>query len=766
MSERTTWAELKPILDDPSVSDDDKARLLRAFADVHGSHVFKDDLFTQRDPEFWENAGEIAAYAERYGVEDEVFDSASRTFVPDFLREQAQGTLDQYLARSQWDQAVDQAGEDLEAAAGRTAGAGGAGVGTSDELLEPGSRGLAFFLHFSPPYRSWRGSAPDQRTEIETVYDELKGINFGKFRTDAATMGDVHSQLTEVTLDLSTDSGDLRGVWQGEAADAADAYGRQFLGHGREVADTPSAASTLISEAVTHVETAVLQRAQTVLGLYADTVDGLIPQDIERVIRAARQEADREDLEGMRDWPPFGGMNPFLFSSFGWLFWGDQVKEIMAAGARKWLDGTFVALFDAKKQAFDEICASTKETVSEGWAAIVEGLNAVEPDPFADLADGIQAPAEQPGGGPSATGPGEVTQPSGTGGAGGGSGSGGTGAGGGGMPGGAPGGSPGGSPGGAPGGVPKTPSAEELQQMLQPVEEGKPGKGADAIGGPDGLLTGGGDEVTITDGDTSYTVTEPDANGRATLTVDTGDGKPKTYQLDFGPGGTTADTGFGPVGAERRGADDVLTPGPDGTIKVTDTLLAKLTDEGKIVLTDTTDGADKSYTVDFAEPDRPGFGTPMGPSGSFSGDALAGGGGGGGSFGGSGGGSGGGGGGFGGGGSGGGGGGYAGGGGAAAAAAPLTPGAVVGSGPAEVLSSGSGGGGAAAPAAAAASGGGGSGGGVGGGMPMMGGMGGGGGNSGGQDREGNRYLLGSDLFTDDAERHARIKNMLDPESAK
>ncbi|WP_156757887.1 WXG100 family type VII secretion target [Actinokineospora pegani] len=749
MSERTTWAELKPILDDPSVSDDDKARLLRAFADVHGSHVFKDDLFTQRDPEFWDNAGEIAAYAERYGVKDEVFDSATRTFVPDFLRDQAQGTLDQYLARSQWDQAVDQAGEDLEEASGRTVEAGGAGVGTSDELLEPGSRGLAFFLHFSPPYRSWRGSAPDQRTEIETVYDELKGINFGKFRTDAATMGDVHNQLTEVTLDLSTDSGDLRGVWQGEAADVADAYGRQFLGHGREVADTPSAASTLISETVAHVETAVSQRAQTVLDLYADTVDGLIPQDIERVIRAARQEADRDDLEGMRDWPPFGGMNPFLFSSFGWLFWGDQVKEIMAAGARKWLDGTFVALFDAKKQAFDQICASTKETVSEGWAAIVDGLNAVEPDPFADLADGIQAPADQQEGGPSATGPGEVTQPSGTGSPGTGGGSGG-----GGMPGGMPGGSSGGSPGGSPGGVPPTPSAEELQQLLQPADEGKPGEGADAIEGltPDGLLTGGGDEVTITDGDTSYTVTEPDANGRATLTVDTGDGEPKTYQLDFGPGAASPDTGFGPIGADRRGADGVLTPGPDGAIKVSDTLSATLTDEGKIVLTDTTDGADKSYTVDFAESDRPEFGSPMALSGSFSGDTLAGGGGGGsgsggGSFGG---------------------GGYAGGGGgAAAAAAPLTPGAVVGSSPAEVLSSGGGGGGAAAPAAAATSGGGGSGGaGVGGGMPMMGGMGGGGGNSGGQDREGNRYLLGSDLFDDDAERHARIKNMLDPESAK
>ncbi|WP_035290622.1 WXG100 family type VII secretion target [Actinokineospora spheciospongiae] len=786
MADYSTWDEVKAVLDDPAVSDDDKARILRAFADVHGSSPF-----LGRDPEFWDNAGEIEDYADRYGVRDDVRDRIGG-FPSREERDAGQATLDRELNRAEWDRAVDRAGEDLAGLPGRTVEGGGAGVGTSDEILEPGSRGMGFFALFLPPYRDWRCGGPDLHTDFENVYDELKSINFGRFRADAATMGQVHGELTEVTLDLSTAAGDLRGVWSGPAADAADAYGRAFVGHGREVADSAGTASTLVTEGVAHIETAVLHRAQTVFGLWADTVDGLTPQDTSRVIRAARQQADRDELRDMRGWPMFGGLDDDLFSWIGWALWGNRVREIMAQAAQGWLDGTFVALFDQKKRTFDEICASTRESVSEGWAAVVEGLNAVPADPFADLAGGIEVPRPDTGQGPSTQGPGAVENPT----------SGSPSSGGGGAPTApsssgspsAPGGGGSGS-GASSGGTPQAPAVPTVPQGALTQLDQAPGAGAgprldDLITGGAGGHVGGGvgdaldpapDTVTITDGDVSYTVSEPDAAGRATLTVDTGDGKPKTHQLDFGPAG--ADAGFGP---ERRvAAEGVLTPEPGtGKIQVTDSLTAERTEDGKIVLrTPGVDGAaPKSYTVDFHEPapadpaSRPAGlagGMPVDTAGTAGGSASGGPGGGsagggpaagGGSAGGgpAGGGS-----------AGGGpvaGGGPAGGGspgGGAAAPVPAGPGSFAGAMPAEAVPGNPAGGvAAAAPAASGGSGGSGGGGGFGG-TPMMGGMGaGGGGNAGGTDREANRYLVAKDVFEEDFDRFARVKGMLDPESVK
>ncbi|MCG8916636.1 hypothetical protein L6E12_12630 [Actinokineospora sp. PR83] len=776
MAEYSTWDEVKAVLDDPAVSDDDKARILRAFADVHGSSPF-----LGRDPEFWDNAEEIEDYADRYGVTDDVRDRIGG-FPSREERDAGQATLDRELGRAEWDRAVARAGEDLAGLPGRTVEGGGAGVGTSDEILEPGSRGMGFFALFLPPYRDWRCGGPDLHTDFENVYDELKSINFGRFRADAATMGQVHGELTEATLDLSTAAGDLRGVWSGPAADAADAYGRAFVGHGREVADSAGTASTLVTEAVAHIETAVLHRAQTVFGLWADTVDGLTPQDTSRVIRAARRQADRDELRDMRGWPMFGGLDDDLFSWLGWILWGDQVQTIMAQAAQEWLDGTFVALFDQKKKTFDEICASTRESVSEGWAAVVDGLNAVPADPFADLAGGIEVPRPDTEQGPSTQGPGAVENPT----------SGSPSSGGGGAPTApsssgspsAPGGGGSGSGASGGGGSPQAPAVPTVPQGALTQLDQTPGAGTvpqlddlitDGVGGHAGGGVGNAldpapDTVTITDGDVSYTVSEPDAAGRATLTVDTGDGKPTTYQLDFGP--TGADAGFGP---ERRvAAEGVLTPEP-GTdrIRVTDSLTAERTEDGKIVLS--TPGADgaapKSYTVDFHEPTSADpasrltgltgltGGMPVdtataggGPAG---GGAAGGGSGGGGSAGGgsvAGGGSA--------------GGGSSGGGASAPATpAPAGPGSFAGAMPAEAAPGNPVGGGvAAAPAASGGSSGGGGGFGA---APMMGGMGaGGGGNAGGTDREANRYLVAKDVFEEDFDRFARVKGMLDPESVK
>ncbi len=584
MADYTDWSEVKGYLDDPNISDDDKARILRAYADGNASLPWG-----SHSDEFWDNRDEIADYAERYGVMDHFRDRVNRIGISDDDQDEAAATYDEVTARADRDREHAQAVSALEDLSGSTVAGGGSGVATSGDLLFPGSRGMGFFASFIPQYREWRCGGPDLHTDIEARYDDLYDIAFAKFRADAAAMGEVHTDLAELTLDLSAAAGDLHGSWQGAASEAASAYGNTFLGHGRTVTDSPETVGTLISEGIAHIESAVLQRAQTVLGLWADTVDGLTPADISRVIRVAYKQADRGELRSVRDWPMFG-VDGGAFSVFAWLFIGDQVRDMMADAAARWLDGTFVALFDQKKQTFDEVCASTLQSVGEGWDAMVEGMAAVEPNPFTDLDGGIQTPApapeQTPGesgpapidnapGGPSTPGASDGGPPSAPSGATAPSGGGGGGPSGGGGGGGAPtapasmspipgGGGSGTIPSGAGGGG-GTPSIPELPTVPTPGA-GSPTAPAAAA-----------DSVTIGDGKHKYTVTEPDAQGRAKLTVEGPNGKPKVYDLDFTKNPVTIRDGERTITATRTDNDIELT-----------------VDDGK--------GKPTTYTVDFNDP--------------------------------------------------------------------------------------------------------------------------------------------------------------------
>src|SRR5205823_9069079 len=122
------------------------------------------------------------------------------------------------------------------------------GAATSDEILDPGSRGMYFFRYFIPEYQKWTGSAPNLQSDIEARYDELRGINFGKFRTDASDLDAAHGKLSDITLDLNSDTDSLGGFWQGSAAQAASAYCRTFMQNGKTVLAGTSTASPLSTD--------------------------------------------------------------------------------------------------------------------------------------------------------------------------------------------------------------------------------------------------------------------------------------------------------------------------------------------------------------------------------------------------------------------------------------------------------------------------------------------------------------------------------------
>lgn len=91
------------------------------------------------------------------------------------------------------------------------------------------------------------------------------------------------------------------------------------------------------------------------------------------------------------------------------------------------------------------------------------------------------------------------------------------------------------------------------------------------------------DTTTVRKGDSEISITEPSSDGKMSVSVDDGTGKPKDYELDFGNEKDSKDGeaaggagGFGPHGAKDAGkggaggSEDVHTPDEDGKIRIED----------------------------------------------------------------------------------------------------------------------------------------------------------------------------------------------------
>ena len=463
---------------------------------------------------------------------------------------------------------------DLSDLAAKTTATGGQGVATSDELLDPGARGLRYFELFGPAFREWTGSGPDQVSDVHTVYDELRGIAFTKLRADAETLGGVHGDLTDITLDLSTELGSLRSMWHGQAAEAADAYARSFVGDGRSVLDELDEVATLIAERTQLVETAVLTRAQKVLDLGADDVQGVLPEQVAALIAIARKNLDHEQLWSGRDIAPLTPLNamPGMADRNAWWWNTDLVTDSYAQVATQWLNEVFVADFTARYTLFTEVCGATKEDAAELWSQLVDGVNEMAEQPFGNLDGGMQTlPADA------------VTLPAGT------------------------------DPVTLPAPVDTAPTQTDNGTGAITIGDGtrdltltrpdQDGRTKITIAHPDGTTTthdvdldgdpdtdpetvpdpGVDDEsaetgadwadqhlmpdadgkVVIDDNGSTITVQQPDPNGPVTVTVDDGTGEPTTYTLEFddeitAPGEDPAAGGDNPLPDEPLPFDPAL----------------------------------------------------------------------------------------------------------------------------------------------------------------------------------------------------------------
>lgn len=422
---------------------------------------------------------------------------------------------------------------------------GGGAVNTSDELLDDGKMGLDFFEKFLPLYQDWAGKGPDFKGEVVQEYDQLREIDFGAFRADAERLGGVQKALLDQNDSMGQAFRGAKQTWKGSAADAAESKVGSYSSAGTTVTNETENMAGAITPAADGIQQTVREYAKFVLELGKEIkCAGKDPDDTKDEIRKARGDINLEDLKdiGIDDifsgaWSiikdqaiglilggPIGGM---IGQFFGAKDACDQIRQGLIDDAKKWLDESFKPEMEQKYQSFKDQSKATQDAVQAAYDQMLQAAK-VSDDPFKGLEDGKGGGGDDQRGGNNTGGGG-----SGTGGGGSGSGGGGAGSGG------------GGAGAGGGGGAPEMPKPPEMPEMPE-----APGAGG-GIG-----AQGEQEKVTLGEGDDAVTVQKPGPDGKTQVELIGPDGKPKTYEVDFGPAGGA---GAGAPGAE--GIQTMPAPG-------------------------------------------------------------------------------------------------------------------------------------------------------------------------------------------------------------
>jgi uncharacterized protein YukE len=532
MADAPSWDDVKRLLDDPDVPDDQKAELAKNFEAY-------DDQWSMFGTE-----DRVQPYLDRYG--GGYWNTQGRQSV-DALADlnpfsgaswSEGGHAKQYLIDSYHKarQSADQAGKDnrqhnadvangrhqLEDARTRAAG-GGTGVGTSDELLDAGRPGLRYFDRFLPLYGRLPGTVRKNPPPgvamtadfLHRRYEEHRGINFTHFATDADEMTSGATTERNEHQEMSNKLSALWNHWTGPASRSSQESFGDFAQHVEKIIQALDDTAQISRLAMHNISDAVRGKAQWLLDndRNSDTYDGKGPGQIDVIIKCASGAASDDELK-----QACGYVGVDLDDG---ACDDETYRSRVPPAAIRWLNG-FAADMDGRVGAFVKTCDSTRSRVDDAFRSLTDQLGKITGDPF----------VTRPGGGDS----GGHTDPSGAGGRGGHG------------PGGGHHGPSGGDAGPGVGGVPgarSVPGGGSLPGSGggPPGAGGVPGSAAPTgVPRPPGTVPAGyappaaspQEAVTIRDGRNNIAVARPDGQGNVRLTVDTGNGQLKTYDLDFG----------------------------------------------------------------------------------------------------------------------------------------------------------------------------------------------------------------------------------------
>src|SRR5262249_21749933 len=156
------------------------------------------------NPDYIKNYDQIQSYAKKYNATDAFDDVASNRGNAKDMQSSHQKDFQSQLQHTKDAQQIAQSNTHLTDLGKKTTAQCGAGAVTSDQLLDPGAHGMEFFQYFIPCMKAWTGNAPDLAKDIQAVYDNLRGIQLAKFRTDASQLSTSYGKLTDITQNLSS----------------------------------------------------------------------------------------------------------------------------------------------------------------------------------------------------------------------------------------------------------------------------------------------------------------------------------------------------------------------------------------------------------------------------------------------------------------------------------------------------------------------------------------------------------------------------------
>ncbi|MGH3504311.1 MAG: hypothetical protein ACRDQA_25945, partial [Nocardioidaceae bacterium] len=568
MSDDTpSWEQVKKLLDDPNVPDAQKAVLAKAF------EAYDDDwaIFGTED--------RVEPYLDKYG--GGYWDTAGKQIVDPFTSKGTDGYLkDAYNSAKKSSGKSDAADkkhnsdiktgrQDLENAE-RKAGDGGVGVSTSDKLLDAGKPGLRFYKNFLPLYDDLPGTVKtnppkgishgNTLKQVETRYNEHRGIDFKKFENDASELIKSVGTERDQHTNMSNTLGNLWHHWTGQASDSSQQAFGDLAKDVQKVTKTLEDVGNVSKTSMHSIAAAVRKKATWVLNhdKNSDLYQGKYsPEQIKVVIKCASGKASDEELKQAAG---YVGVNVDDGSCDD-----DNYKQKVPVESIKFLNG-FARCVDGKLKGFIDTCDNCKGTVNDAFKALTKQLAKVEGNPFKESNDsGHHEGHDNNRGDKSGSRPGNN--------GGGGHSSGGT--------------SGGGDTGGQGQQNGKPPETTDVGDKGgdQPdtTDPSQIGTDPSQQGGNPNMPTPGGpnqqgqpETVTVQNGDGKIQMSSPDGQGHMTVTVDDGSGKPKTYDVDFGQGTGSSDTtppgtvpqgdspGTGQPGTGGPGSPSIPVSGADG----------------------------------------------------------------------------------------------------------------------------------------------------------------------------------------------------------
>ncbi|MDQ2722441.1 MAG: hypothetical protein M3Y19_03930 [Actinomycetota bacterium] len=363
MADALSVQEVKKLLDNPAVSDDVKRELVAAYVSRH-----------------WNDAGELKSYADRLGIPG--------GGLPPFFGEPV-GDL-----KSVIHEAHRQIGKHNSDGGKQELGERNTGAANSNSILDLGAPGLRYFKYFVPLYQKCVCGSKISVEKARERYDEQRDLSFAALRTDSEVLTKSAATLEEEITTQRNSWNTIDQLWTGEGAEAASSYVSGYLGQAGTAQAQADRYAKVLSPVGDALEKAVHDKAEFVANLYADTIGGKTPEQIEEIIDYNQSDHNVVTSlpEAARIVHMFGGSAApdggvaILAIMTNPMFGGFKAAVDLLGKAKEYatnfVDNVFKPDVEGKWQGFIDTCTATDKSVQEIYQRIVTEANSINDHPF------------------------------------------------------------------------------------------------------------------------------------------------------------------------------------------------------------------------------------------------------------------------------------------------------------------------------------------------------------------------------------------------